>query len=95
MILTTISFFLKVRCEADLRDFFYNESRPAFAETRIISQKLSLSFVGDPPWVFRPEMSLEGRVSIRHNDHVSLNEEVNHFSSTCVIFFVTVTFNCF
>ena len=79
MILNTISFsFKKVRCEADLRDFFYNESRPAFAETRIISQKLSLSFVGDPPWVFRPEMSLEGRVSIRHSDHVSLNEEVNY-----------------
>ena len=66
----------QVRCEAYLTDFFYNETRPAFAETRIISQHLDLSFVGSEPFTFRPGMVFEGHVSMLYNDQVALPEEL-------------------
>ena len=60
----------QVRCEALMTEFFYNDTQPAFGETRIILQRLQLSFVGSPPFVFKPGMSFEGHVSIIFEDQV-------------------------
>jgi len=60
----------KVRCEASMTEFFYNDTQPAFGETRIIIERLQLNFVGSPPFVFKPGMSFEGRVSIIFKDQV-------------------------
>ena len=53
-----------------MTEFFYNDTQPAFGETRIIIERLQLSFVGSPPFVFKPGMSFEGRVSIIFKDQV-------------------------
>ena len=64
-----------MRCEATLTDYFYNDTQPAFAQTRIISQELKLAFVGNQPFVFRPGMVFEGQVSVLFNDQVALSAE--------------------
>ena len=51
-------------------EFFYNETQPAFAETRIITEKLHLDFLGSPPYVFKPGMPYRAHVSIMFEDQV-------------------------
>jgi len=41
-----ISISYKVRADAVLTEFFYNDTQKAFAETRIIREKLRLEFLG-------------------------------------------------
>ena len=53
-----------------MTEFFYNDTQPAFAETRIISERLQLNFVGFPPFVVKPGMPFEGHVSIIFRDQV-------------------------
>jgi hypothetical protein len=52
-----------VRADAVLTEFFYNETQRAFAETRIIREKLRLEFLGTQPFSIKPEMIFEGQVS--------------------------------
>ena len=52
---------LKVRADAVLTEFFYNETQRAFAETRIIREKLRLEFLGTQPFSIKPEMLFEGQ----------------------------------
>ena len=56
-----------------MTEFFYNDTQPAFAETRIISEKLKLNFVGFPPFVVKPGMPFEGHVSIMFVDQVNIS----------------------
>ena len=58
-----------------MTEFFYNDTQPAFAETRIITEKLHLSFVGSPPFVVKPGMPFEGLVSIVFQDQVALSSD--------------------
>ena len=51
----------KVRADAVLTEFFYNETQRAFAETRIIREKLRLEFLGTQPFSIKPEMLFEGQ----------------------------------
>ena len=55
-----------------MTEFFYNDTQPAFAETRIVTEKLKLTFVGSPPFVIKPGMPFEGHVSIMFQDQVWL-----------------------
>ena len=56
-----------------MTEFFYNDTQPAFAETRIIHEKLQLSFLGHPPFVVKPGMPFEGHVNIMFEDQVRWN----------------------
>ena len=44
-----------------LTEFYYNETQRAFAETRIIREKLRLEFLGTQPFSIKPEMLFEGQ----------------------------------
>ena len=65
-------YFFKVRADAVLTEFFYNETQKAFAETRIIREKLRLEFLGTQPFSIKPEMLFEGQVSIMFVDQIPL-----------------------
>ena len=56
-----------------MTEYFYNDTQPAFGETRIITEKLHVSFVGSPPFVVKPGMPFEGHVSIVFQDQVDFN----------------------
>ena len=58
-----------------MTEFFYNDTQPAFAETRITSDWLQIYFVGFPPFVFKPGMPFEGRVSVMFHDQVRFNHK--------------------
>ena len=55
-----------------MTEFFYNETQKAFAETRIIREKLRLEFLGTQPFSIKPEMLFEGQVSIMFVDQIPL-----------------------
>ena len=66
-----------------MNEFFYNDTLPAFGETRIIVEKVDLDFIGHPPFVFKPGMPFEGHLSVKFEDQVttSLHSklcQVNH-----------------
>ena len=69
-----------------MTEFFYNDTQPAFAETRIIAERLQLTFVGSPPFIVKPGMPFEGQVSIMLQDQVSqskiiLNAQFSNLNS--------------
>ena len=66
---------IQVRVEAQMTEFFYNETQHAFAETRIIKKSLSLRFLGPTPMVFKPGMPFESQVSLMFNDIIPVNQE--------------------
>ncbi len=66
---------VQVRAEAEITEFFYNETQRGFCETRIINQELSLRFVGSSPIVFKPGMPFEAQVAVRYHDQVALSQE--------------------
>ena len=43
--------------------------------SRIVSKKLTLSFLGGQPMTFKPGMPLEGQVSVSFNNYISLKKE--------------------
>ena len=43
--------------------------------SRIVSKKLTLSFLGGQPMTFKPGMPLEGQVSVLFNNYISLKKE--------------------
>ena len=53
-----------------MTEYFYNDTLPAFGETRIIVEKLRLDFIGHPPFVFKPGMPFEGHLSVKFEDQV-------------------------
>ncbi len=55
---------IQVRIEAWMTEYFYNETQSAFAETRIISKKVGVAFLGPQPMVFKPGMPLEGQLRV-------------------------------
>ena len=55
-----------------MTEYFYNDTLPAFGETRIIVEKLRLDFIGHPPFVFKPGMPFEGHLSVKFEDQVKL-----------------------
>ena len=50
--------------EAQFTEYYYNNTQYAFAETRLISQKLKMHFLGDPPFAFKPGMPFFGQVAV-------------------------------
>ena len=54
-----------------MNEFFYNDTLPAFGETRIIVEKVDLDFIGHPPFVFKPGMPFEGHLSVKFEDQVT------------------------
>ena len=67
---------IQVRIEAKMTDFFFNQTQHGFAETRIISRKLTLSFLGGQPMTFKPGMPMEGQVSVLFNGYMPLEKEI-------------------
>ena len=55
---------MQIRLEAQFTEYFYNNTQHAFAETRLISQKLKLHFLGEPPFAFKPGMPYFGQVAV-------------------------------
>lgn len=53
-----------MRLEAELTEYFYNDTQKAFAETRIVGQKLRIGFLGEEPYTFKPGMTFAGHVSV-------------------------------
>ena len=66
---------IQVRIEAQMTEFFYNETQHAFAESRILKKTLSLRFLGPSPMVFKPGMPFESQVSLMFNDIIPVNQE--------------------
>ena len=51
--------------EAQFTEYFYNNTQHAFAETRLISQRLKMRFLGDDaPFAFKPGMPFFGQVAV-------------------------------
>ena len=67
---------IQVRIEAQMTEYFYNETQHAFAEARIVTKKLTPKFLGPQPMIFKPGMPFEGQVSILFNDIIPLDIEV-------------------
>jgi hypothetical protein len=55
---------IQIRLEAQVMEYFYNNTQPAFAETRLVSQKLKLKFLGEGPYAFKPGMPYFGQVAV-------------------------------
>ena len=66
---------IQVRIEGKLTEYFYNETQHAFAETRIITKRLTLKFLGPQPMIFKPGMSFEGQVSVMFNEVIPIDGE--------------------
>lgn len=77
---------IQIRIDADMREYFYNGTQHAFAESRIITKKLGIIFVGPQPMVFKPGMPLEGQVAVMYNDVVPLEEDTLAGSKLTLIF---------
>ena len=59
-----------------MTEYFYNETQHAFAETRIVTKLLTLTFLGPQPMVFKPGMPLEGQVSAMFNRIIPVGKEI-------------------
>ena len=66
---------IQVRIEAQMTEFFYNETQHAFAETRILKKTLTTRFLGPTPMVFKPGMPFESQISLMFNEIIPVDEE--------------------
>ena len=66
---------IQIRAEAEVLEYFYNNTQKGFCETRIINQTLSLFFVGSKPLIFKPGMPFDAQIAVRYHDQVSLTQE--------------------
>ena len=67
---------IQVRIEAQMTEYFYNETQHAFAETRILKKVLGIKFLGPTPMVFKPGMPFESQLSLMFNDIIPVDEEI-------------------
>jgi len=67
---------VKVRGEAFITEFFYNNTQRGFCESKIINNSFSLKFVGNMPNVFKPGMPYHGIVVLRYHDLMAVPHEV-------------------
>ena len=81
-----------------MTEYFYNDTLPAFGETRIIVEKLSLDFIGHPPFVFKPGMPFDAQIAVRYHDQVRINSNLKkrhikiHYVASVPIFNIIPTF---
>ncbi|XP_023330083.1 CD109 antigen [Eurytemora carolleeae] len=64
---------VQVLAEAFMTDFFYNNTQRGWSITRIIDPTLDIRFVGQGVQVFKPGMTFETQVSVKHSDQVALD----------------------
>ncbi len=75
---------VQVRLEAEMTEYFYNDTQAAFAETRVIGRAVALKFLGGGSGGFKPGMPYFGQVAVSFEDLVPLGGDVLSASSLVI-----------